>query len=100
MTILLTPELENLIDEKVKSGLYDSPSDVVRQGLQLLNEQDQLREIRLNNLRSEIQKGIDDIRAGRFIRLETKEDFANFAEQIKREVRESRAQRRKCDCDK
>lgn len=76
MIIALTREHEDLINEKVASGLYDSPSDVVREGLRLLNEQDQLRELRRENLRQEIQKGIDDVRAGRCRTYESGDDLA------------------------
>lgn len=76
MNVYLTPEHEDLINEKVAGGLYDSPSDVVREGLQLLHEQDQLRELRRENLRKEIQKGIDDIRAGRYRTYESGDDLA------------------------
>jgi len=66
MNITLTPELENLINEKVKSGKYDSPGEVIREGLRLLKEQDELKRIRMEELRREVQKGIDDMREGRF----------------------------------
>ncbi len=66
MNIVLSPELENLVNEQVKSGLYDSPSEVVRDGLLLLKEKAQLKQLRREELRREVQKGIDDIREGRF----------------------------------
>lgn len=66
MEITLPAELEKLINEKIESGYYDSPGEVVREGLQLLKEQDQLRQLRREKLRREIQKGIDDMREGRY----------------------------------
>lgn len=59
MNVSLTPELEQYIQEKVSSGLYYSASEVIREGLRLLKDQDALREIRLNELRQQIQAGID-----------------------------------------
>jgi antitoxin ParD1/3/4 len=59
MNISLTPHLEDLVRAKVESGLYNSASEVMRDALRLLQERDQLREMRLEELRSEIQKGID-----------------------------------------
>ena len=38
MNISLTPELEELIHQKVASGLYHSASEVIREGLRLLKE--------------------------------------------------------------
>lgn len=59
MNVSLTPELETMVAQKVKSGLYNSASEVVREGLRLVVEQDQLKQIRLEELKREIQVGID-----------------------------------------
>lgn len=59
MNISITRELEELVNTKVKSGRYTSASEVVRDGLRLLVERDQLYQIRLEELRKEVQKGID-----------------------------------------
>lgn len=64
MNVSLTPELEEMVSQKVKSGLYNSASEVVREGLRLVREQDQLREIKLEELRKEIQLGIDSLDRG------------------------------------
>jgi antitoxin ParD1/3/4 len=65
MNVSLTKELEGIVEEKVKTGLYTSASEVVREGLRLLQQRDEMREAKLNALRAEIQKGIDDLEAGR-----------------------------------
>jgi antitoxin ParD1/3/4 len=59
MNISLTKELEELVQIKVKSGLYTSASEVIREALRLLQERDKIQEIKLETLRAEIQKGID-----------------------------------------
>lgn len=59
MNVSLTPELEELITQKVSSGLYHSASEVIREALRLLKEQDELRQYRLEQLRKEIAIGID-----------------------------------------
>jgi antitoxin ParD1/3/4 len=59
MNVSLTPELEQLVHEKVKSGRYLSASEVVREALRLLEERDQIRETRLEALRKEIAVGIE-----------------------------------------
>lgn len=94
MNITLTPDLEALINEQVQSGLFDSPSEVVRAGLRLLKEQSQLKELRREELRKEIMKGVEDIKAGRYVTLETPEDFENLAEKIKKEGRERLAKKK------
>lgn len=71
MNVSLTPELENIVELKVKGGLYNSASEVVREGLRLLQQRDEMREIKLEALRKEIQKGTDSLEAGRYRDLST-----------------------------
>ena len=63
MNVSLTPELEQFVDAKVESGLYNNASEVVREGLRLLKEQD---EIRLR-WREQIERGWQDAQAGRLV---------------------------------
>lgn len=41
MNVSLTKELESFVDDQVKSGLYQTASEVVRAGLRLLKEDTQ-----------------------------------------------------------
>lgn len=77
MNITLTPELENLVNEEISSGEYDSPNEVLRQGLLLLKA----RKARVENLRREVQKGIDEIRNGQYKKYDS-EELDNFADEI------------------
>jgi antitoxin ParD1/3/4 len=36
LNVSLTPELEKFVNQKVKSGMYHSASEVIRDGLRLL----------------------------------------------------------------
>ena len=40
MNVSLTPELEDLVNEKVRSGFYQTASEVVREALRLLKQRD------------------------------------------------------------
>ncbi len=51
MNVSLTPELERYVTSKVKEGLYASQSEVVRHGLRLLIERDELLDARIAELR-------------------------------------------------
>ena len=66
MNVNLTPELEAMIRDKVATGLYTSASEVVREALRLMEEQDRIRQMRLEQLRRDIQAGIDSGSAGVF----------------------------------
>jgi antitoxin ParD1/3/4 len=62
--VSLTPELEQYVSGKVRSGLYHSASEVIREGLRLLREKDEVHQRKLENLRSDIQIGIDQVERG------------------------------------
>ena len=72
MNISLTHELEALVQEKVRSGLYNSASEVIREALRLLQDQDQLRRVRLEALRKEIAVGIAQADSGQTRPLDMK----------------------------
>jgi antitoxin ParD1/3/4 len=59
MSVSLTPELEQFIHEKVRSGSYLSASEVVREGLRLLEERERLYQTKLAKLQQEIAIGIE-----------------------------------------
>lgn len=64
MNISLTPELDSWVHEKVKSGFYNSASEVVRESLRFLREREQQKETMLKELRSELRLGIEQIEKG------------------------------------
>ncbi len=92
MNVSLTPELEKLVNDKVKSGRYNSASEVVREGLRLLQDQDELRRIRTDELRREIMLGVDQIRKGEGIDIKLS-DLDGFAEKLIKEAKEEYGQR-------
>ena len=64
MNVSLTPKLEQFVEGKVKAGLYQTASEVVRDGLRLLAERDQRENAGLAELRSLVNVGIEQIDAG------------------------------------
>jgi antitoxin ParD1/3/4 len=70
MNVSLTEELETLVHEKVRSGMYHSASEVIRDALRLLRNRDEDRELRLADLRREIQAALDDPREPRPLDIE------------------------------
>jgi antitoxin ParD1/3/4 len=66
MNISLTPELDRYVKEKVQTGMYHSASEVIREGLRLLKDQEHMRQARLDQLRSDVGVGIDQIERGQY----------------------------------
>jgi antitoxin ParD1/3/4 len=64
MNVSLTPELEKLVQRKVQSGRYTSASEVIREGLRLLEDHDRLRTAQLDEVRRKIKIGIDQLDRG------------------------------------
>jgi antitoxin ParD1/3/4 len=58
MNVNLSPQLEAMVKAKVASGRYTSASEVVREALRLMEQQDQLRVLQLQQLRRDIQDGL------------------------------------------
>lgn len=65
MRVTLTPKLEQLVQEKVQSGLYRDESEVVRAALRLLQAHEQAEGQKLGALREALAVGEADIAAGR-----------------------------------
>jgi antitoxin ParD1/3/4 len=59
MNVNLTPQLEELVRAKVATGMYNSASEVVRDALRLMVQNDQVHEVKLEQLRQEIKLGLN-----------------------------------------
>jgi len=75
MKVELSGAFEQIVREKVESGLYHDADEVVRDALRLLDRQDRIDEEKLEALRAAIQLGIDDVEAGRYIEISSDEEL-------------------------
>ena len=64
VNVSLTPELERFAAERVASGRYQSVSEVIRDGLRLLEEKELARMAAVRELRGKIAIGLDQIKSG------------------------------------
>ncbi len=64
INVSLTPELEELIQQRVRGGRYTSASEVVREALRLLVDRDELRQLRMDEIRSKVAAGLSSLDQG------------------------------------
>jgi antitoxin ParD1/3/4 len=86
MNVNLGSVFDNFIADLLKTGLYQSQSEVVREGLRLLKEKEELKNLRLAELRKEIAIGSEQADRGEFVDGEE-----TFAEIRRRSAKRKRA---------
>jgi len=82
MSITLPPDLERIIEDKVASGGYTSPTDVVRQALEMLDARNQRDAENLEALREAARLGDEQLRRDETVEFDV--------EQFKRDARAER----------
>lgn len=58
-SVALGSHFEEFVKSQLASGRYNNISEVVREGLRMLEDQERLRTLKLEALRAEVQSGID-----------------------------------------
>ncbi len=87
MNVSLPPELEARVRQRVESGMYGSASEVIREALRLFEAYEQVKTTKLDGLRQDIAKGLDDIKNGRVKEV----DFASLKQQGRQSLKTRRA---------
>ena len=67
MNVHLTPELEQLVQSKVKSGRYNSANEVVSEALRLLDHRDELFTLHKEEIREQIEEGWQAAKRGELV---------------------------------
>ena len=76
MNVNLGTVFDNFIAELLETGTYQTQSEVVREGLRLLKEREELKQLRLAELRKEIAIGSKQACRGEFV--DGEETFAEI----------------------
>ncbi len=82
-TVHLTERDVATIQRYVEQGRFQSASDVVSAGLQLLEACDRDEASKLEQLRVAAQKGIDDLEAGRYTEVDSREELDEYLASIR-----------------
>ena len=67
VNVSLTPELGAFLQSRVKSGRYQTTSEVVREALRLLQNQEKEREEGLKQVKSKLQRGAAEAERGELL---------------------------------
>ena len=67
LNVSLTPELERFVQERVASGRYQTASEVVREGLRLLELQERDREAAHEALKAKLKRGVAQAERGEVV---------------------------------
>jgi antitoxin ParD1/3/4 len=85
--VVLTDHQAALVEQLVQSGRYQNASEVLREGLRMVEQRDSEDAYRLAVLRKAAQEGIADIDAGRFKTVESKQGLRDHMQGIAAKVR-------------
>ncbi len=67
MNVNLGPTLDQFVADLLETGLYQSQSEILREGLRLLKDREELKQVRLSELRKEIAAGMEEADRGEFV---------------------------------
>jgi antitoxin ParD1/3/4 len=76
LNVSLTPELEQFVQERLASGRYQTASEVVREGLRLLELQERDRDAAYKALKAKLKRGAEQAERGEVV------DGEEFLEQL------------------
>jgi len=74
--VVLTDHQTFLVEQLVTSGRYQNASEVLREGLRLVEQREEENALRLVALRSAIEVGVTDIESGRLSTFESPESLS------------------------
>ena len=82
----LTEHLDDFIETGIMSGRFSSASEVVREGLRLLEQREQEEKARIQWLRAAAKEGFDAADRGDFVTLRSDREIDGFVDRVRREV--------------
>ena len=84
--VVLTDHQAELVERLVSSGRYQNASEVLREGLRLVEQQEARAKASLKALREAARLGIADIKAGRFRTFDSAADLEHHLDALSKDV--------------
>ena len=82
----LTEHFDRVIEAGITSGRFSNASEVVREGLRLLEQREQEDKTKLKWLRAAAKEGFDSADQGDYVTLRTDREIDDFVDKLRREV--------------
>jgi antitoxin ParD1/3/4 len=86
----LTDHFDSFIETGVTSGRFSNASEVVREGLRLLEQREKEDKAKIEWLRAAAKHGVEDIKRGDYVTLRSDREIDDFVDELRREVTEKR----------
>ena len=84
--VVLTERQSDLIDKLVEDGTYQNASEVLREGLRLVEERGAETEAKLAALRAAAADGMADFASGRFTTFDADEDIKDHFDALAQKI--------------
>lgn len=84
--VVLTEHQEELITSLVSAGRFQNASEVLREGLRLVERDQQVFEAKLEALRAAVKEGFDAVDAGDYIEIRSEADHEAFWSDVRAEA--------------
>lgn len=81
--VVLTERQAELVERLVREGRYQNVSEVMREGLRLVEDKEEDAKARLKALREAARIGVADIESGRHRTFETAADINHHLEKVR-----------------
>ena len=91
----LTEHFDRFIETGITSGRFNNASEVVREGLRLLEQREREDKAKIEWLRAAAKEGFDAADCGDYVTLNSEEELDAFLDQVHEEVSTELAAKRK-----
>jgi antitoxin ParD1/3/4 len=82
----LTEHFDRFIEAGIISGRFSNASEVVREGLRLLEQREQEDKAKLDWLTAAVKEGLDDIERGDYVTLRSDREIGDFMRELRKDA--------------
>ena len=75
MEVAIPKSLEALVRRKIAEGHYSTEDEVIADALRLMKVRDEVTALKRDRLKDALDRGYEDVAAGRVIQLETEDEI-------------------------